>query len=175
MKQITFEETLEIKDIQKINYYIFRKQKKYLINQIIFIVMSLLIIGLAIHKQDLYVLIFGCCTLIFSVFLFMPIYKKMIYRVVTRKIYEPMCINLSFDDDGFVYLLKTEDPNQFPKYTYDQVAKVTNLPEFILLHFPSQAIGIIKKSECEEIDELVNLLESKFDAGKYIKEHKMPR
>ena len=40
MKQITFEETLEIKDIQKINYYIFRKQKKYLINQIIFIVMS---------------------------------------------------------------------------------------------------------------------------------------
>ena len=155
--------------------YIFRKQKKYLINQIIFIAMSLLIIGLAIHKKDIPLLIFGCGTFVFSVFLFLQIYKRMIYRVVTRKIYEPMIIDLSFDDEGFNYLLKGEDETKYPKYTYDQVARVSDLPEYILLHFPSQAVGIIKKSECENIYELVELLKSKFDEQNYKKEAKMPR
>ena len=52
-KEIKFNETLEIEDLQIVNYYSFKRQKKHLFNQIIFISMSLLIIGLAIYNKDI--------------------------------------------------------------------------------------------------------------------------
>ena len=120
--------------------------------------MSLLIIGLAIYNKDIPILIFGCATLLFALVLFMPLYKRWIYNIVKKKANAPMNIKVSFDNDGFYYLLEHENPEDFPKFEYNQVAHVIELPEYILMFFTPNTIAIIKKNECSEIDELRELL-----------------
>ena len=174
-KEIKFNETLEIEDLQVVNYYSFKRQKKHLFNQIIFISMSLLVIGLAIYNKDIPILIFGCATLLFALVLFMPLYKRWIYNIVKKKANAPMNIKVSFDNDGFYYLLEHENPEDFPKFEYNQVAHVIELPEYILMFFTPNTIAIIKKNACSEIDELRELLEDKYQDGRYVKIDKMPR
>ena len=86
-----------------------------------------------------------------------------------------MNIKVSFDNDGFYYLLEHENPEDFPKFEYNQVAHVIELPEYILMFFAPNTIAIIKKNACSEIDELRELLEDKYQDGRYVKIDKMPR
>jgi hypothetical protein len=174
-KEIKFNETLEIEDLQVVNYYSFKRQKKHLFNQIIFISMSVLIIGLAIHNKDIPILIFGCATLLFALVLFMPLYKRWIYSIVKKKAAAPMNIKASFDNDGFHYLLEHENPEDFPKFEYNQVAHVVDLPEYILMFFGPNTIAILKKNSCSEIDALRALLQEKYQDGRYVIIDKMPR
>lgn len=174
-KEIKFSETITVEDLQKVNYYSFKKQKKHLFNQVIFIAMSLLVIGLAIKEKDIPILIFGCVIFIFATIFFMPLYKKWIYRIVKKNAKGEMRIKLSFDDEGFTYLLEHEDPTQFPKFEYNQVLNVIEFPEYIFMFFTSSTIAIIKKSECSDIEELKTLLKDKYSNGLYVEKEKMPR
>lgn len=174
-KEIKFTESLEIEDLQLVNYFSFKKQKKHLFNQIIFIAMSLLVVGLAIKEKDIPVLIFGAIIFVFSVVFFMPLYKRWIYRIVKKNAKAPMNIKLSFDKDGFTYLLEHENPEEFPKFEYSQVKNVVEVPDYIFMFFAANTIAIIKKSCCDELEELVALLKEKYPNDLYIKKDKMPR
>ena len=105
----------------------------------------------------------------------MPLYKKWIYNIVKKKAAAPMNIKVSFDNDGFHYLLEHENPEDFPKFEYNQVAHVIELPEYILMFFGPNTIAILKKNSCSEIEELKALLLDKYQDGRYVKIDKMPR
>lgn len=175
-KTIEFKEELLVEDLQVANYYNFKKQRKYLFNQIIFIAMSIIMIIMSIMEKEWVFLVVGIILLIFSVFLFVPLYKKMIYIAVKKNMSESLKIRISFDDEGFIYALDEELETEPQKYTYEQVIKVVNLPEYIYMYFSNSMIAIIKKSECTELVDLETLIKDKFnESKKYFKEENMPR
>lgn len=172
-KKIEFKEELTIEDLQKANYYNFKRQKKYLFNQIIFIAMALLMIGMSIAQKQWIFLGVGILILIFSTVLFVPLYKKLINNAVSRTFKESLKINLSFSESGFMYTLEDEDQSNFSEYTYQQVMKVYNLKDYIYVYFNTSSIAIIKKEACNEIEELISLIEGKYkDTNKYIIDEK---
>lgn len=175
-KTIEFKEELLIEDLQMANYYNFKKQRKHLVNQLIFIAMSIIMIVMSVMEKEWALLVIGIILLLFSVFLFVPLYKKMIYSAVKKNMGETLKIKLLFDNEGFIYALDEETEIEPQKYQYDQVIKVIDLPEYIYLYFSNTMIAIVKKSMCTELVDLENLIKNKFDSSnKYFKEEKMPK
>ncbi len=173
-KVIEFKEELLIEDLQVANYYNFKKQRKHIVNQIIFIAMSVIMIAMSISEKAWLLLAIGVALLLFSVFLFVPLYKKMIYSAVKKNMSDSLKIKLLFDNEGFIYALDEETESQ--KYQYNQVTKVIDLPEYIYLYFSSTMIAIVKKNMCAEILDLEELIKDKYTAlNKYYKEEKMPK
>ncbi|MBQ8292988.1 MAG: YcxB family protein [Bacilli bacterium] len=173
---IAFNEELLVEDLQVANYYNFKKQRKYLFNQLIFIGMAILMIIMASSQKQWVFLGVGIVLLIFSTVFFLPLYKIMIYKAVKKNMQESLKIKIAFDEEGFTYALTETPDEEVAKYTYDQVLKVVVLPEYIYLYFTGAMIAIIKKSDCEQIEELEKLVEEKYkEAGKYEKINKMPR
>lgn len=172
-KVIEFSETLEILDIQKANFYNFKKHKKYLINQIIFIAMSILMIGMSISEKQWVFLGIGVVLLIFSTVFFVPVYKVLIYNAVKKSLKEPLQIKLTFDDEGFMYELETAVDTEYPKYEYNNVRIVYSVKEYIYMYFTNSAIAIIKKDACKNIEELEELLVGKYsELNKYVVDNK---
>lgn len=172
-KVIEFKEELLIEDLQKANYYNFKKQRKYLFNQLIFAAMSIIMIVMSILEKQWGFLIIGCVLFVFSIFFFVPVYKRLIYNAVKKNMHESLKIKLVFTKDDFIYALDEETEEEPLKYTYDQIIKVTDLPEYLYLYFSNTMIAIVKKSECEKIEELEELIQEIFkESGKYNKEGK---
>lgn len=172
-KVIEFNEELTIEDLQKANYYNFKKQKKYLINQIIFIAMAVLMIVMSIVEKQWVFLGFGILILLFSTVLFVPLYKKLIYMAVKRNFTKTLKIKMSFEDDGFYYLLEDEEGEEYPKFSYQQVIKIYDVKNYIYMYFNTSSIAIIKKEDCDEIEELEKLIKEKYnDTNKYIIDEK---
>ena len=72
-----------------------------------------------------------------------------------------------------MYTLEDEDQSNYSEYTYQQVMKVYNLKDYIYVYFNTSSIAIIKKEACNEIEELILLIESKYkDTNKYIIDEK---
>lgn len=175
-KIIEFKEELTVEDLQYANYYNFKKQRKYLFNQVIFIAMSTLLVVMSIIEHEWVLLAVGAVLLIFSVFLFMPAYKLMIYNAVKKNMNETLKIKLSFGEDGFIYTLDEETEEETPKYEYNQIIKGVELPEYIYLYFSNSMIAIIKKTNCDDIEGLTTLLKEQLEPlNKYYKETKIPR
>lgn len=172
-KIIEFKEELLVEDLQKANYYNFKKQRKYLFNQLIFVAMSIIMIVMSVLEKQWVFLGIGCILLVFSVCFFVPLYKRLIYNAVERNMSETLKIRMVFTKDDFIYTLDEETEEEPFKYTYDKIIKAINLPEYIYLYFSNTMIAIIKKSECEEIEELEKLIQEVFkDKGNYHKETK---
>lgn len=159
---IEFREELNLEDLQKANYYNFKKNKKYITNQVIFVAMSILMIGMAATQQQWVLLGIGVVLLIFSTVLFIPIYKKLIYSAVKRNFKENLLIKATFEEDGFRYELETLTDENYPKYEYNHVTRVYNLKNYIYMFFANSAVAIIKKEACENIEELEKLIEEKY-------------
>ncbi len=172
---IEFNEELLVEDLQIANYYNFRKQKKYLFNQLLFIGMSGLMIAMSISQKEWVFLGVGIILLIFSIFLFLPFYKWMIYRAVRKSMAESLKIKLVFDEENFIYATPNTEEEEI-KYTYDQVKKVIDLPDYIYLYFSMSMIAIVKKSDCNQIKELEDFIENKYSELKiYEKVSNMPK
>lgn len=172
-KVIEFREELVIEDLQKANFYNFKRHKKYLTNQIIFAAMSLLMIGMAVTNRQWVILGIGVLLFLFSTVLFVPLYKKLIYNAVKKSFKENLQIKLLFDNEGFYYELETKTDVDYPKYEYNNVTKVYNLKNYIYMFFANSAVAIIKKEACTNIEELEKLLEEKYtNLNKYIVDDK---
>ncbi len=172
-KIMEFNEDLTLEDLQIANYFNFRRQKKYLLNQIIFIAMSLLCTVFSVVEQKWWLTAVGGFLVIFSVFLFLPFYKKLIYSAVKRNINETLNVYLAFSEDSFIYTVVDDNQEVIP-YEYNKIVKMYDLPEYIYLYFYNSAIAIIKKDSCKNQEELIDLLKSKLD-DKYEKINKMPK
>ncbi len=168
-KVIEFKEELNLEDLQKANFYNFKKHKKYLINQIIFVVMSILLIGVSIADKEWVFLGIGVILLIFATVFFVPLYKKMIYNAVKKGLKENIKIKLGFDNEGFMYEL--EEKEECPKYEYNQAIKVYSVKGYIYMYFNNSSIAIIKKEACNEIEQLEEILKEKYQE-KYIIDEK---
>ena len=172
-KVIEFNEELVVEDLQKANFYNFKKHKKYLTNQIIFIGMSILMMVMAAKEGQWYLFAVGTVLLIFSTVLFVPVYKKLIYNAVKKNFKESLKIKLMFDNEGFYYELESATNEDSPKYEYQNVRIVYSLKDYIYMFFPNSAVAIIKKEACDNIEELENLFKEKYsNLNKYIVDDK---
>ncbi len=173
-KVIEFTEELNVEDLQYANYFNFRRQKRYLFNQVIFIGMSLLLMGFSFVEEEWLLLGVGAVLLVFSVVFFLPLYKKMIYNAVKKNMTENLNIRLRFTELGFIYTLADNPEEETPDYKYSQIVKGYILPDYIYLYFNNSAIAIVKKESCSNLDELKGLLEEQL-GEKFEEIIKVPR
>jgi len=166
---ISFRQTITKDDLVKYNYYLMKNGSNYF-RMALLVILGLFIIGYVIYFDSNYWLIaLGAIVIIYPIFIHTPLQKFLIRRQIKKKTIEEYNIDVKF---GTRIRYKLESEEYSPLVDYKNIFKVRKTDEYIYLHMSVYAVIIIKLECCPNVEELTELIKSKFIGTKKYKETK---
>ena len=165
---IEFQEIIKKEDALNFNYYL-QKNSSNFSRRLFSCLLGILMIWYVLNIKQYYGLILlGLGIIAYSIFLYVPIQKKLTKRMFEKKGFQDLTVNVKFASK-IKYELDSE--NSSPLVPYEAIKCAVKTENYIYLHLGPYSVIIIKLEDLgERREEVVEFIKNKYEQINKFKE-----
>lgn len=166
---ISFRETITKDDLIQYNYYLLKNPSFYFRMTMMVLLGIFLIVYPIIVKSNYWIIGVGAFLALFSLFLSTPLQKALIRKQVKKKLVDQYIIDVKV---GQRIKYQLDGEKYSPLIDFKNIYKARKTPNYIFLHMGVYSVIILRLADCEQKDELVELVKKQFEGTNKYKELK---
>lgn len=158
---IEFQETITKEDALNFNYYLQNNSSNFT-RRLFSSLLGVFLIGYVLNiKQYYWLIIVGLAIIVYSLYLYKPIQRRLTKRMFDKKEFKDLVVNVKLASK-IKYELDTETIS--PLVPYDVIRQAVKTEKYIYLHISAYSVVIIKLEDLNELKEdVINFIKNKFE------------
>ncbi|MBR2891153.1 MAG: hypothetical protein IKC22_02090 [Bacilli bacterium] len=158
---IEFQETITKEDALNFNYYLQNNSSNFT-RRLFSSLLGVFLIGYVLNiKQYYWLIIVGLAMIVYSLYLYKPIQRRLTKRMFDKKEFKDLVVNVKLASK-IKYELDTETIS--PLVPYDVIRQAVKTEKYIYLHISAYSVVIIKLEDLNELKEdVINFIKNKFE------------
>lgn len=165
---IEFQEIIKKEDALNFNYYL-QKNSTNFSRRLFSCLLGILMIWYVLNIKQYYgLIVVGLAIIVYSLYLYIPIQRKLTKRMFEKKGFEDLTVNVKLASK-IKYELDNEKTS--PLVSYEVIRCAVKTPKYIYLHLSQYSVIIIKLDDLgEQKEEIVAFIKNKFEPSNKYKE-----
>ena len=165
---IEFQEIIKKEDALNFNYYL-QKNSTNFSRRLFSCLLGILMIWYVLNIKQYYgLIVVGLAIIVYSLYLYIPIQRKLTKRMFEKKGFEDLTVNVKLASK---IKYEVDYDKTSPLVSYEVIRCAVKTPNYIYLHLSQYSVIIIKLDDLgEQKDEIVAFIKNKFEPSNKYKE-----